>query len=58
MKANDILSGFTGEETLTILEAARVAMTDADVFNMLADKMDIADDELARLREKLTERMS
>lgn len=52
-----LFTGFTQEEILTILEAARVGMADADVFDMLAEKMDIADDEMIRIREKLTKVM-
>ena len=53
-----LFTGFTQEEILTILEAARVAMADGDVFDMLARKMDISDDEMIRIREKLTKAMS
>lgn len=44
---------FTKEENLTILEIARVALADADIFDYIADKMDIADSELKNLQEKV-----
>lgn len=44
---------FTPEETLVILETARRALSDADIFDELAGDHDIADDQLKALQEKL-----
>jgi hypothetical protein len=42
------------EENITIyLEAARVAMADADIFDHIAEQLDISDEELIWLREDL-----
>lgn len=44
---------FTPEETSLLLEAARAALCDADIFDMIAVDTDTADNVLAALREKL-----
>ena len=44
---------FTHEEEVTILETARVALSDADIYEAIADKLDLADDELKALQEKI-----
>lgn len=44
---------FTDSERTTLLEAARIALADADVFDYLASEMDIADDELKSLQQRL-----
>lgn len=44
---------FAPEETLVILETARRALSDADIFDELAGKHDMADDQLKALQEKL-----
>jgi hypothetical protein len=38
---------------LTILEAARISLADAEIFDTLAEDMDITDKELLDLRERL-----
>ena len=43
------------DDVLTYLEAARVALADEDVFDWLADRLDISDDEMIRLQEQLNE---
>lgn len=48
------VKAFTRAELLTILEAARTALADADIFDGIAEQMDVSDSELSRLREKLT----
>jgi len=47
---NDI---FTKEEESTILEIARVALSDAEVYDYFADKLDLADDELKALQGRI-----
>jgi hypothetical protein len=44
---------FTAEEEVNILEVARVALSDADVFDFCADKLDLSDKELKKLQEKI-----
>jgi hypothetical protein len=41
------------ENIITYLEAARVAIADADIFDHIAEQLDISDEELIRLREDL-----
>jgi hypothetical protein len=45
------------EETIILLEAARVALNDGDTFDMIAEKMDVSDSTLADLRDKLETQM-
>lgn len=45
------------EEAIVLFEAARIALADAEVFDMIADKMDIADSDLAEIRDKLEKQM-
>lgn len=51
--AKAALRSFTPEETLIILETARRALADADLFHEIAGQHDIADDVMAGLRDKL-----
>lgn len=44
---------FTDEEEGTILEAARVALSDAEVYEYVADKLDLSDKELKALQKKI-----
>ena len=44
---------FTKEEKTTVLEIARVALADATIFDYVAEKMDLADEELQKLRYKI-----
>lgn len=44
---------FTGEELITLLECARMGIADADNFDDLADRLDISDEEMTKLRDKL-----
>ena len=45
---------FTTEETLILLEAARIALSDAEVFDQIADGTDMRDRQIAEVRDKLT----
>jgi ATP phosphoribosyltransferase regulatory subunit HisZ len=52
--------GFQGlpkADVLVYLEVARVALGDADIFDGVAESLDLSDDEMLRLREQLTEFM-
>jgi hypothetical protein len=42
------------DELLIVFEAARIALADADVFDGIAESMDLSDKELRRVREKLS----
>lgn len=57
MKQNQFVAsvgtGFTPEELIIILEAARIALVDGEIFGSLAEKMDLADAEMIAVREKL-----
>lgn len=44
---------FDPEEEIVIFEAARVALADAEMFDRLAEELDLTDDEMVELREKL-----
>jgi len=47
------LFSFTTEETTILLELARRATADADLFDEMAGKLDVADSDLSALCEKL-----
>ena len=47
----------TKEDRLVIYEAARIVLSDAEIFDEIADKMDMADSELLTVRDKLQEYM-
>lgn len=49
---------FSESQLVTLLEAARIALSDADVFEDMASEMDIQDDELRALRDALEKYMS
>ena len=46
-------SPFTGEEELTIFELARVALSDAEIFDHIVDKLDLSDNDGKELQEKI-----
>ena len=46
---------FTEEQLLIIFEAARIALGDADIFDNLAEQMDISDDVMKKAHETLLE---
>ena len=41
--------GLTSEQTLQLLEVAKEALRDADIFDYAADKMDLSDVEMTKL---------
>ena len=49
---------FTKEENLIIMEAARVALADAESFDNIANELDLNDDFLANLSEKLQKHLN
>jgi hypothetical protein len=48
-----IADTFNDDELITILEFARLAISDANFFDEIIEKTDISDEEMIRLREKL-----
>ena len=54
---NMINNFFTEEELNTLLECARVALRDADSFDEIANDLDISDNELKKVQEKLVNYM-
>lgn len=49
---------FNKEENLIIMEAARVALSDAENFDNIADKLDLGDEILVNLRKKLQKHLN
>ena len=47
----DYLSDKTEHDLLVILEGFRLLLADAELFDMLAEKLDLSDDLLVELRE-------
>lgn len=47
------LDTFNSSELTAIFEIARIALADLNMFDRLAENMDIDDDELWNIREKL-----
>ena len=45
-------------DLIIILEAARIALADADTFDQIAEELDIEDEELSRLRDSLEKYMN
>lgn len=45
----------TKEQILTIIECASAALSDGDMFDAIADKLDIEDSELKEIQEKLND---
>ena len=43
----------TKSDLLVVMEATRIALADADIFDDLAAKMDISDKELKRIQDAL-----
>ena len=40
-------------DLLVVMEAARIALADADIFDDIASQMDLSDKELKRIQEEL-----
>jgi len=49
------IAGFDKEETEIICEAAAHAFADAEMFDKIAEYLDIADEELVKIRERLND---
>jgi hypothetical protein len=50
-----IMDKFTSEEQVEILEIARVALADAGIADAIGDALDLSDEYLIQLREKIHE---
>jgi hypothetical protein len=48
------LKDFTDDELVTLLECARLALADGEIFDLMCDLLDITDEDMKVLREKLT----
>lgn len=46
------------EEAIILFEAARIALSDGDIFDKIAEEMDICDEDLNNLRKKLEKQMN
>ena len=49
---------FTYEELTIIFEAANLGISDAEIFDYIAENLDISDDEIKRISDKLYEFMN
>ena len=49
---------FTDEELTIIFEAANLGISDAEIFDYVAENLDISDDEMKRISDKLCEFMN
>lgn len=49
---------FDQGELITLLEAARITLADSELFDGIADSLDISDDKLKALQEKLNNHLS
>ena len=47
------MKNFTHEENVIILELAYTALADADTYDAVADKLDLSDNYLKKLQEKI-----
>jgi hypothetical protein len=50
----DYLSDKTEHDLLVILEGFRMCLADAELFDMLAEKLDLSDDVLVEIREDVS----
>jgi hypothetical protein len=50
---NNPMEQFTVEEQVTILEIARLALSDGETFDHIADKLDMDDGEVKALQEMI-----
>ena len=48
---------FTSEEITELLEVANIALRDAEIFDSVGDQLDLTDDYMQAMREKLGEHL-
>ena len=53
----DYLSDKTEHDLLVILEGFKMLLADAELFDMLAEKLDLSDDALVQIREDVSKFM-
>jgi len=53
----DVIAPFSSSELKTILEISRLALADAETFDMVVEDTDISDSEMIALREKIHKHM-
>jgi hypothetical protein len=58
MNTLDFLKTIPEDELLIILEGFRVALSDANTFDSMAEEIDISDDVMWNLREKVSDFMN
>jgi hypothetical protein len=49
----EVLESFGPSELISILEIARVALADAETFDYMADYLDMSDEQMQKLGNKL-----
>ena len=49
----EMANTFTETQMLTLWEIARVALADADLFDFMAERLDVSDSNMIRLRDQL-----
>ena len=54
----DYLSDKTEHDLLVILEGFKMLLADAELFDMLAEKLDLSDDVLVEIREDISKFMA
>jgi hypothetical protein len=54
----DFLKTIPEDQLLLILEGFRVALSDADIYDSIVEEMDISDNEMFELREKVCDFMN
>jgi len=55
---NTVTHPFTDEELIVIFEAANQSIGDANIFDTIAEKLDLSDKEMSRIADKLYEFMN
>lgn len=50
MKIEDL---FTEDDMVIVFEAARVVLADAEVFDKIAEELDLSDEEMIKIRDKI-----
>jgi len=48
----------TNEERVIVLELARIALSDAETYDLVADELDLSDETLKGLQEKIHNHLS
>ena len=54
----ELVIKFNDSELVALLEASRIALGDSEIFEMVAEDMDLSDKEMSVLRDKLHDFMN